>query len=436
MRIMTRSLMMILAILFLSVCSAEELLCINGQDFAALLKQDGEEVIAPGFYDDVFCVVPGELYAAGFSIGDEMLYDLCDTDGNIIGDQPRNMFDASGNAVVFRQGSMFGAVGADGEELIQPVYTQLVGNGADGFYGFVSDPNDDHSDEILLIDSSGEMRSTGIFSAEGLSEPVDGRMPFRSPDTEKYGYLDTHGNVAVNAELDYADTFQNGMARAAREGLFGVISPSGEWLVPPKYRYIEIGAKIILGVQGREVCVVWDAATCAELFRLESSCNKATLAGDRIVIDDGASVRVYKSDGVLLLEADASATVTVGAKDQLILADGDWGSVCTAVMNDDGTGLQRRDQHVLVLDDSRYAFMTMDVAMYNSQALGEKRYSCDYDSIRYGMMDQNGVEILPAEYFEIVRVGNGRYLTTALDGYRVVNEHGEVIWSRLDQAMR
>lgn len=436
MRVMIRCLLMAAAILMTAVCAGEELLCVNGRDFSALLTPDGREVIAPGLYDDVFCVVPGELYAAGFALGGEMLYDLCDAEGNVISGQPRHMFDASGDAVVFRQDTIYGAVGKDGSELIPHVYTQLVGNGAGDFYGFTTDPNDDHPDEILLIDASGVVRSTGVYTGEGLSEPSDGRMVFRSPDTEKYGYLDTHGNIAVEAALDYAGAFQNGMARASREGLFGVLSPSGEWLVSPKYRYIEIGDKVILGVQGEDTCVVWDAATCTELFRTEGARLEASLVGERILVNDGISVRVYETSGELLLEADASAAVAAGAGTQLVLADGDWGSACVSIVNGDGSVSQRQDQHLLVLDDMRYAFMTMDVAAYSSQALGEIRYSCDYDSIRYGMLDLNGNEILPAEYLEITGLGVGRYLTAAMDGYRVVDEDGAVIWSHLDPAMR
>ena len=75
----------------------------------------------------------------------------------------------------------------------------------------------------------------------------------------------------------------------------------------------------------------------------------------------------------------------------------------------------------------------MNVAAYYSEALGSIRYSCDYESIRFGMMNAAGEEILPAEFSEIRRLAEGRYLTVAGDGLRVVDSDGSALWSLLSE---
>ena len=103
------------------------------------------------------------------------------------------------------------------------------------------------------------------------------------------------------------------------------------------------------------------------------------------------------------------------------------------IVEPDGTVLDRRDQHLLALSDDRYAFITMRVASYSSDALGTIRYSVDYDSLRYGLMDTAGREILPAEYLEIRSAGTDRYFTIAEDGLRLSDEEGNVLWSHLTE---
>ena len=75
----------------------------------------------------------------------------------------------------------------------------------------------------------------------------------------------------------------------------------------------------------------------------------------------------------------------------------------------------------------------MNVAAYYSEALDEKRYSCDYDSLRWGMIDSAGNEILPVEYTEIRALGQNRFLTIGESGLQVMDGDGNVIWSLIEE---
>ena len=75
-----------------------------------------------------------------------------------------------------------------------------------------TDPYDDEADEILFINSSGEVFRTSVYSGEGISEVSDGCMPFRSPSTEKYGYVDKNGRIIIEPNLGFGGGFVGRLA--------------------------------------------------------------------------------------------------------------------------------------------------------------------------------------------------------------------------------
>ena len=411
---------------------AEPRLCVVADDCAALLEMDGAEIIAPGLYADVFCLVEGERYAVGMDAADGRRYGLVDDSGALLTEIEYEMLAAVDGAILYRRNGLYGAMDLDGNRLLDAAYTQLVPGENGCFLALTTDPSDDSADLIWVVDpTDNEPRSTGMRTDTGLQRLSDNRMPFRLPDTERYGCLNGAGELALPAEFDYVSEFENGAARASVDGRFGVIDPDGEWLIYAEYDFLERGDGVFVGLIGRETCVVFDAESCEERFRLEGVGLHVAAVGSNTVVADDSGVRIYSAEGRLLLETAGNATVSPGAGGQLILSDGDWGAKCVTVVDAAGTLSERSDQHLLPLDEDRYAFMTMNVASYYSEALGSIRYSCDYESVRFGMMNAAGEEILPAEYSEISRLAEKRYLTVAEDGLRVVDADGTTLWSLL-----
>ena len=412
--------------------AAEEVLCVSTETCAALLDLGGGEIVPPGAYSDIYEVVENERYALGAEADGRMRYALADSSGTLLTGAEYDLLAADGDVILFRQGGLYGAMDMDGNLLLTAAYTQLVSAGDGAFLALTTDPNDDTPDEILRI-AGGEAVSTGIRTASGLEPLCDGLMPFREPDTELYGYVDSQGAVAIEAQFSYAGAFEDGVAHAAAEGLSGAINREGDWLIRPEYDFLEWGDGIIVGLQGRETCVVYAAENGVERFRVEGANLSAAVAGACAIVMDDEALYAYSADGTLILQTSRTATLSPGDGGQLILSDGDWGTACVAIVEPDGTVLDRRDQHLLALSDDRYAFITMRVASYSSDALGTIRYSVDYDSLRYGLMDTAGREILPAEYLEIRSAGTDRYLTIAEDGLRLTDEEGNVLWSHLTE---
>ena len=411
---------------------AESGLCVVAGDCAALLDADGTEIIMPGVYADIFCLVDGERYAVGADTDAGRRYGLCDGSGALLTEIAYEMLAEMDGTILYRQDGLYGAMDMEGNVLLDAAYTQLVCGENGCFLALTTDPNDDSADLIWLVDpAEEEPLSTGVRTDTGLQRLSENRMPFRSPDTERYGCLNGAGEVALPESFDYVGEFENGAARASVDGKFGVIDTNGAWRIPADYGFLERGDGIFVGLIGRECCVVFGTESFEERLRLEGVNLRAAAVGSYTVVVDDTGMRIYSADGQLLLEADGSATVSPGAGDQLILSDGDWGAKCVSVVSADGALSERRDQHLLPLDGDRYAFMTMNVAAYYSEALGSIRYSCDYESIRFGMMNAAGEEILPAEFSEIRRLAEGRYLTVTADGLRVVDADGSTLWSLL-----
>ena len=404
-----------------------EPLCVVAEDCAALLAEDGSQIVAPGEFGDVFCVAEGERYALGLETDAGMRYALCDETGALLTESLYSMFYASEDSIIFRQDGLYGEMDFDGGVRVNPEYTQLATAGENGYLAMKANPYDEDADEIFLLTKEGEEIATGVRTDEGLRPLRNDRMPFQDPRTEKFGYIDGTGKVVIEAVLETAGDFDGGKARASVNGKLGLIGVDGEWMILPGYDYLETGGEVTVGLIGREKFVVFDE-NCREIFSHEGSNLEAALVGGYPVLLDGDVMKVYHIDGTVLLETAADATVSRGAGDQLILADGDWGSACVSVVGEDGVRSGRKDQHLLPLADDRYAFFMMNAAAYFSEELDEIRYSGDYDTLRCGMMDATGNEILPARYLEIRALSEDRFLAVSEEGLSMTDRDGSVLW--------
>lgn len=416
-------------------CAAlsESLLCVAANGVAALLDYDGRPIVAPGAYADVFCVVEGSRYAVGVESNGEMRYALCDETGRLLTDFCYGMFEAFDGGILFREDGYFGAMDENGSVTVEAAYTQLTATGENRFLALCTDPYDDEPDEIWRVVPGEEPTATGVTTTIGLSAVDSDRMPFRSPTMEKCGYVSGDGTVAIAAKLTYAGAFEDGLARAAREGRFGLLQANGEWRIEPDYLFLEVGDGVVAAMPDDQTCIVFGMEDGQERFRVAGKNLETGLLGAMLAAVDDESLRIYDAEGVLLLETDRSHTVSRGAGGQMILRMGEWGAACVGVVDENGALQPRRDQHLLPLEEDRYLFMTMNVAAYNSGALGEIRYSCNYESRRFGVMTAAGEEILPATATEIQLLAKGRYLTISQDGLRVVDGEGRLLWSHLTE---
>lgn len=424
---MKKRLLLALCVWWAFAACAKGEMCVSTDLAAALLTGDGDEIISPGDYEDIFPVVDGQLYALGAGTADGVRYALSDASGNVLTDFAYSMFSAAEDCMIFAQDGLFGAMSLQGEILLPAQYTQLAAAGGGRFLAMTSDPFDDDADEIFLLNGDGELQSAGVRSAEGLSAFSEGLTPWQDSASKLYGYLSADGSIAVEAKFETAGRFENGAARVSVNGKLGLIDANGGWLIDPEYDYLETGKCVTVGLIGREQFAVF-GEDYGELFRIEGVGLEAALVGETPILQRNGMLEVYDLSGQRIFEIHQSAQLLPGLDGQMILIDGEWGADCVSLIGSDGVRSERMDQYLIALDGGRYAFVKMNVASYYSEALEELRYSCDYDTLRCGMIDADGNEILPAEYLEIRSLGNGRYLAVSEDSLWVTDGDGETLW--------
>ena len=108
---------------------AARLACVVEPPVAALVDDTGAEVIPSGVFTELFTVREDALCAAG-EPGDYRLYDA---EGVLVSDECFSMIHDAGDALIFCQDGLYGAMDSEGNVLIEPAWTQLVLSGEDAF---------------------------------------------------------------------------------------------------------------------------------------------------------------------------------------------------------------------------------------------------------------------------------------------------------------
>lgn len=409
---------------------AETHYCVATDKNVLLVFESGEAIDLSSAWSDIYCIREDALYAVGLARDGRMRYALCDVNGRLLTEPVYASLSAAQGGVLFQIDGVYGWMDESGKEEIPADYTQLVPAGDGAFYAFLTNPNDDQADQIYCVDVSGASVSSGVWTTIPLSEPSDSRMPFCEQGTALYGYLDSNGAIAIAPQFEYAGKFSGGLANAVQNGKHGLIDTSGEWVLQPEYSYIAEGESFYVALKDHSACIVFDADGRTELFRLDEANLEVAAVGGAIVAVNAESLRIYDRTGTLRRTCAPNAAVVEGARGQLILSEGDWGSQTVRIIDESGAKIDRVDQHLIPLDDERYAFVSMNVALYNSDILGGTRYSVNYDSLRVGMIDRTGREIVPAEYEEIRAVGKNRYLLIGERALILCNEEGKTIWQK------
>ena len=399
---------------------AEGPVCVVAPGMAALVDEQGAERIAPGLHDEIFTVRENALFAAG-SRGD---YRLFDAEGQPLSDVHFAMIHDAGRCLLFRDGSLYGAMDDSGNILIEAAWTQLVPTDAGGYLALDGDPLDDEPDEIIRIDPSGETVRTGSRVVGGLSVPRDDRMPALASNG-RYGAIDGQGTWAIAPVWRYIGPYENGMALARGEGGWGMIDGTGTERIAAEYDWMDRGASMIAGLKDWGVDV-YDPDASGLLFRLEGEGLHVRLVGDCMAVSDDATSRLYGVDGTPRWEGACDADFYPGADGQVIVAEGEWGEPCQRLIDAGGVS-SRAFQQLLPLCGGRYAWLSMRGAEYYSEDLDRLQRSWDYESARYGLADGEGNVLLDAVFLEIRALGRDRLLMRTEDEVLLTDVDGEVI---------
>ena len=412
----------LLALLSLGLTAlAEGPVCVSGPGFAALVDESGADLTADGTFETAFTVRDGALYAAG-SKGEYRLYDAS---GRRVSDEGFNMIRDAGDCLIFRRGSGFGAMDFDGSIILAPTWTQLVSNGAGGFLALDGDPLDDRPDEIVFIDAAGEVRRCDVYTAGGLSDVNDGRMPYLASDG-RYGAVDGEGLKAIEPVWRWIGPFSGGIAAAEREGGRGMIDADGNAVVGARYDWLDRGGTMIAARSAEGIDVYASDASVLR-FHIAGEGLQCALVGPYLMVSSDEWTRLYDADGAPIREAAAGAAFYPGLEGQVILSDGAWGEACQRLIDAEGAVVSDGFQRILPLAGGRYAWLRMPGTAYYSADLGVIQKSWDYDAARWGLLDDGGNTLSDAEYLEIIALIEDRLQLRTEDEILLSDADGRAI---------
>jgi len=400
---------------------ASSALCVNVPGVVALTDSRGSELLENGRFEDIFPVREDALYAAG-SGGDYRLYDAL---GQPLGDITFSMIDDAGDALVYRVGTRYGALDPAGGELLPARWTQLTPDGAGGWLALEDDPFDEQPDELIHIDASGTAAATGVRVAGGLSPVVDGRMPFVDEDG-RFGAVNALGAVAIGATWLYLGPFSDGLAKARGPEGLGLVDAGGRPVVPPVYAWLERSRAMVAAMRDGGLDVFGPHGG-QRRFTLPGPIVEAAMVGEALAVNYGDRTCLYDAAGGQLARFDAGTVLAPGCGGQFVASGGAWGEACQWLVDPDGSPASGRFQQILPLGASRYAFLVMEGIEYYSAELGRVQSSWDYAGGCYGLLDDRGRVLLPAQYREIRALGDDRLLLVGEEEVLLTDRDGATI---------
>ena len=386
-----KSLALILALMLLTAAQAREAWVVQAAGMADLVDADGRSRLQGAPVAAMLEIEPDALYAAG-SAGD---YGLIDARGNAVGDGRYEMLEAAGDAVLFRQNGRYGAMDAEGRVIVQPVWDQLTYAAPGAFLALSGDLYDDQPDEIVSVNSDGARDATGSFTADGLHPFSDGLMAFMQSDGQ-YGFVDAQGRQTIPPQWGYASDFSDGVAIVSDGSHMGLIDAQGAVVIAPQYAWMQRGEGFIAALTDDGGLDVYAADGGEKRFTATETASEAEICGRYVVLRDENDACLYDAQGRRLCTLPRTALFFPGLNGQVIVADGAWGAPCQYLLNPDGSAVPGRYQRLMPLCGGRYAFLRWDAG------------ASGYDDARCGLLTDDGRELCPAEYLEILPAGDDR----------------------------
>ena len=330
-----------------------------------------------------------------------------------------------------------GAMDAQGHVVIEPQYAALQPFG-DGSWLALRwaliprelDPKDEWDTldalfDVLILSPDGAERETGLRTTNSyLPSITEGFATVYQ--VEEYGsqavFLDSDGKVCFGRGFEDNDPFDGTLAKVEVDELYGLIDQSGDFAAEPGFDYIEyvdFGEKQLYFGRKGSTLTAMDAETGEELWQEDFSPSEYvgwTAAGpDLLWVSSDNTYYYYSLDGQRLAAYPESEAAYYGwtpcTPDELRVLEsvGEWPGSTTRLVDDQGSVIGRTDCQNLYegyTDGThvRYIFNTCRIVRNSEGELWP-----DYNSYRYGIMDETGAELLPPVYDRAVPLSLDRY---------------------------
>lgn len=414
--------MLLLACLLMLLGSADASVSIRMEDTAALIREDGTELAAPGMYEDIV-PIGGGWYAAET----DGRYALMDEAGDCLTEAAFSELRFEGEMILAKKDGSWGILNPDGSVHCEFLYSLILPGQSRNCWALKDDPNDINSDKLYRIDAQGRQYATRLYLRSLSRSPSEGLLSVCLRGENLYGYCDVLGRMVIPAEYAYAGDFVDGLAAVVLNGKYGAIDRTGTLVIPTEYDFLEIsGAGLVVAAKNGQGAWVFDtegrqrdAFAGAEVY--------IALVGDGYAVIDSQFLFVFDRDGKMVLEAPSESVVLEGIGGQLIISDGMWGEKCVYL-----SGTRARYQNLYPLGTTQgraiYACMEARVGRYMNDLLGEVQLSTDMDSARYGIVDADGEMIAEAVYLSLDFLSDDRLVARTEAAWQMIDARGNVLW--------
>lgn len=443
------------------------------QSYSMLLRDDGTPLTPERDYASIYRITPKEIPEAerlylvtpvdmGIEYDPDTLEDvlystdyfraaLMDAEGKLLTGFDYDSLEYINGAVVFSlpgDQRLTGAMDVKGNVIIEPVYAALkplsegrwlamaMPEGGAAYY-------DDATYALQLIDADGSVRDLDLHtqdryfnvSADGIATLWD-IVEFE----EKSAFIDSDGNVMFDRTFESAESFSGGYAVVRTDTGYGVIDKSGEFVVEPVWNYVSHEDGKCYIASNDTGFAVFDEETCAPLMAMDfegvESVGATQMTPELLYVYAGDDRWIYTMQGECLrkIESDKyieTYDVPAGAVDRLVEETGEWpenGSHLVDLAGNVITG----DYRVLrngCWQDGEGRYVSTEYSLYMDS---EGEYSVNWNTYRYGLIDQDGNTLLEPVYDEITALDFDRYWVTLGDRRGMIDGHGKWYYSISD----
>ena len=399
-------------------------------DYYMLIRDDGTPLTPEGAYNNIYEITPSDtpeaekLYGAisndvGIAYTPEkaeaMRYDfvdspvaLMDARGALVTGFDYSVLDYANGYVLFTlpgEEHLTGAMDAQGHVVMAAEYAALKPQG-DGWLALKAVGEDRYA--LVRIAADGSVRELGLHT-DNCYFNVDPEGVCVMSGMEEYGgqwvFIGPDGGVMFDRGFDYADDFQGDYAVVEERERCGVIDRTGAFAAPPEYDYIQWEpGKPCIAVKGAAYDV-YDPESFERLasfdFASAGDVGVSALTADLVGVTVDDKSRVYTTQGELLLEASGGESIQMygyGVKtNRLIGESGSWPDDRARLIDLEGNVVSGDYQFINdgVWRDGHGRYITGTFRIYKN-ADGEN--SVEWNSYRYGLIDDDGKQLLPQVY--------------------------------------
>ena len=410
-----------LILFLLTTCHAAVAVRMDGD--AALLTDEGNEIIPSGNYTDIAPLGDGYFAALGDSG-----YLLMNEDGELLSTTCYETLKRVNGVLLAEQDGLWSILSEEGTPLGEFAYTKVVIDVSGNGWALTGNPNDSRSDCLLRLSSDGSMQETQSDVTWMDDEASNGLLAIQLSGSGLCGYCDIKGKMVIHAQYDSASAFKNGLAVVTKGGKCGVINTSGKVIVETEYDFADIAASGVI-VLMRDDTALALRSDGSEIARFEGDNLSIGILGDGFALDDGESCRAFDAEGNELVSTSSRAAFIEGIDGQIIISDGAWGEECVYIL-----GADKKYQNLYPLCQagtrSLYVYMKANTARYTNDILNETQLSTDMESARYGVVDDKGEVLLEANYLSIRYLGDDRLLLQSETAWQMADTDGNIYWEQ------